>query len=165
MKTTKAMGARRRPLPDRWRLRIAQAETSSRRYEIRRRTGRRAPSDVEHNIRRNQYGIEQLGDPGRRADINLWLDRRLRPLFASRVLSMTEDVIVRWKTMMVDGRKRRHTFSPPDLFVGNRRAGKSGSDEQGYGRVCRGRRAPCSWASLLYWHGTTHQASRASDAR
>ena len=29
-----------------------------------------------------KFGIEQLEDPGRRADIRLWLDRTLRPLFA-----------------------------------------------------------------------------------
>jgi hypothetical protein len=38
-------------------------------------------------------------------------------LFAGRVLSITEDVIVRWKTMVVEGRKRRHTFGQPDLFI------------------------------------------------
>jgi toxin FitB len=37
-------------------------------------------------------------------------------LFSGRVLAMTEDVVVRWKTMIVDGRKRGHTFGQPDLF-------------------------------------------------
>jgi hypothetical protein len=63
------------------------------------------------------YGIEQLADPARRADLQSWLDNSLRPLFAGRVLSITEDVIVRWKTMIVEGRKRRHTFGQPDLFI------------------------------------------------
>lgn len=63
------------------------------------------------------YGIEQLSDPARRADLQSWLDKILRPLFADRVLAITEDVIVRWKTMIVEGRKRRHTFSQPDLFI------------------------------------------------
>jgi predicted nucleic acid-binding protein len=63
-----------------------------------------------------RYGIEQLEDSARRADINLWLDRTLRPLFSGRVLAITEDVVVRWKTMIVDGRKRGNTFGQPDLF-------------------------------------------------
>ena len=64
-----------------------------------------------------RFGVEQLGDPGRRADIHVWLERELRPLFAGRVFSVTEDVLVRWKTMVVEGRKRGHTFSQPDLFI------------------------------------------------
>jgi len=31
--------------------------------------------------------------------------------------SVTEDVIVRWKTMVVEGQKRGHTFGQPDLFI------------------------------------------------
>jgi hypothetical protein len=64
-----------------------------------------------------RFGIEQLEDAGRRADIHLWLDRTLRPLFANRVLAITEDVIVRWKTMVVEDQRRGHTFGQPDLFI------------------------------------------------
>jgi predicted nucleic acid-binding protein len=64
-----------------------------------------------------RFGIEQLQDPTRRTDIRLWLDRVLRPLFAGRLLTITEDVIVRWKEMVTDGRKRGHTFGQPDLFI------------------------------------------------
>ncbi len=63
------------------------------------------------------FGIEQLEDPGRRADIRLWLDRTLRPLFAGRVLAITEDVVVRWKTLVVEGQRRGRTFGQPDLFI------------------------------------------------
>jgi toxin FitB len=63
------------------------------------------------------FGIEQLGDATRRTDLRLWLERNLRPLFAGRILSITEDVIVRWKTMAVTGQKRGHTFGQPDLFI------------------------------------------------
>jgi toxin FitB len=63
------------------------------------------------------YGIEQLGDAARRTDLRLWLERNLRPLFAGRILAVTEDVIVRWKTMVVEGQKRGHTFGQPDLFI------------------------------------------------
>jgi len=64
-----------------------------------------------------RFGIEQLEDARRRADIILWLDRTVRPLFAGRVLTITEDVVVRWKTMAVEGQKRGHTFGQPDLFI------------------------------------------------
>jgi len=64
-----------------------------------------------------RFGIEQLQDAGRRAEIHLWLDRTLRPLFAGRVLAITEDVIVRWKAMVVEGQRRGHTFGQPDLFI------------------------------------------------
>jgi hypothetical protein len=64
-----------------------------------------------------RFGIEQLEDSGRRTDIHMWLNRTLRPLFLGRVLAITEDVIVRWNTMAVEGQKRRHTFGQPDLFI------------------------------------------------
>ena len=63
------------------------------------------------------YGIEQLGDAGRRTDLRLWLERNLRPLFTGRTLAITEDVIVRWKSMVVEAQKRGHTFGQPDLFI------------------------------------------------
>jgi hypothetical protein len=33
------------------------------------------------------------------------------------VTPVTEDVIVRWKMMVVEGQKRGHTFGQPDLFI------------------------------------------------
>ena len=64
-----------------------------------------------------RYGIEQLTASHRRTDLHSWLDRILRPLFSGRVLPITEEVFVRWKTMVVDGRRRGHTFGQPDLFI------------------------------------------------
>jgi hypothetical protein len=64
-----------------------------------------------------RYGIEQIAEPSRRADLRIWLDRAIRPLFAGRVASITEEVIVRWKTMVVEGARRGHTFGQPDLFI------------------------------------------------
>jgi predicted nucleic acid-binding protein len=72
---------------------------------------------TEITFAENRFGIEQLPEAGRRADIHLWLDRTLRPLFAGRVLAITEDVILRWKAMVVDGQRRGHTFGQPDLFI------------------------------------------------
>jgi toxin FitB len=33
------------------------------------------------------------------------------------VLTITEDVVLRWKTMAVEGQRRGHTFGQPDLFI------------------------------------------------
>jgi predicted nucleic acid-binding protein len=64
-----------------------------------------------------RFGIEQVGDPARRADLVHWLDRTLRPLFAGRVLPVTEDALLRWRLMLETGRKTGHTFSEPDLLI------------------------------------------------
>jgi predicted nucleic acid-binding protein len=101
------------------------------------------------------YGIEQLGDAVRRTDLRRWLERNLRPLFAGRILPITEDVIVRWKTMAVEGRKRGHTFGQPDLFIAAIAA------LQDLVVVCRDVRefveagvpAFDPWASVLHVHG------------
>ncbi len=58
------------------------------------------------------YGIEQLSDAARRTDLRLWLERNLRPLFTGRTLAITEDVIVRWKSMVVEGQKRGALKAP-----------------------------------------------------
>jgi hypothetical protein len=64
-----------------------------------------------------RFGIEQVDDPGRRADLSRWLDHTLRPLFAGRVLSVTEDVLLRWRLMFEVGRKKGQAFSDPDLLI------------------------------------------------
>ena len=64
-----------------------------------------------------RFGIEQIGDAVRRSDLTHWLDRTLRPLFAGRVLSVTEDALLRWRLMLEAGRTKGHTFSEPDLLI------------------------------------------------
>jgi predicted nucleic acid-binding protein len=64
-----------------------------------------------------RFGIEQMADPARRADVVHWLDRILRPLFAGRVLPVSEDALLRWRLMLEAGRKTGHTFSEPDLLI------------------------------------------------
>ena len=71
----------------------------------------------EINFGEIRYGIEQIEDPARRADLGFWLDRTIRPLFKGRIIPVSEDVIVRWKMMVMDGQKRGHTFGQPDLFI------------------------------------------------
>ena len=64
-----------------------------------------------------RFGIEQMTDAARRADLVHWLDRTLRPLFDGRVLPVTEDALLRWRLMLEAGRKKGHTFSEPDLLI------------------------------------------------
>lgn len=64
-----------------------------------------------------RFGIERVPDPLKRAAIESWLDHVLRPMFAGRVLPITEDIILRWRMMVEAGRQRRHTYSQPDLLV------------------------------------------------
>ena len=41
----------------------------------------------------------------------------LRPAFAGRILPVTEDVLLKWRLLMEDGRKIGHTYSHPDLLL------------------------------------------------
>ncbi len=64
-----------------------------------------------------RYGIEQLDDPGRRAALTDWLVLEARPMFEGRTLEVTEDIILKWRLLVAEGRKIRHTFSEPDLII------------------------------------------------
>jgi toxin FitB len=64
-----------------------------------------------------RYGIEMVGDPIRRAELNDWLLHRVRPMFDQRVLEVSEDVMFKWRLLVDDGRKIGHTFSQPDLVI------------------------------------------------
>ena len=64
-----------------------------------------------------RYGIETVGDPIRRAELNDWLLHRVRPMFDQRVLEVSEDVMFKWRLLVEDGRKAGHTFSQPDLII------------------------------------------------
>ena len=65
-----------------------------------------------------RFGIEFVADTGRRAALDDWLTHNVRPMFVQRVLPVTEDVMFRWRLLVEDGRKARHTFSQPDLIIG-----------------------------------------------
>jgi predicted nucleic acid-binding protein len=64
-----------------------------------------------------RFGIELQQDVTRRAELNDWLTHTLRPAFAGRILPVTEDILLRWRTLMEEGRKRGHTYSHPDLVL------------------------------------------------
>jgi toxin FitB len=64
-----------------------------------------------------RYGIEAVGDPGRRAELQEWLTHKVRPMFDQRVLEVSEDVMFKWRLLIDEGRKAGHTFSQPDLII------------------------------------------------
>ena len=64
-----------------------------------------------------RFGIELAADASRRAAIHHWLASRIRPMFAERVLPITEDIMLRWRLMVEEGRKVGHTFPQPDLII------------------------------------------------
>ena len=64
-----------------------------------------------------RFGIERASSPATRADLERWLAEIIRPMFASRVLEITEDVMLTWRRMVDEGRKAGRTFSQPDLIL------------------------------------------------
>lgn len=64
-----------------------------------------------------RFGIELVSESNRRADLNEWLTRKVRPMFGERVLQITEDIMVKWRLLVEEGRKAGHTFSQPDLII------------------------------------------------
>ena len=43
-----------------------------------------------------RFGIELVADANRRAELNAWLTRKLRPMFDERILPVTEDILFTW---------------------------------------------------------------------
>ena len=58
--------------------------------------------------------------PGRpkAAALRDWLTLEVRPMFdPQRTLPVAEDILLKWRLLMEDGRKAGHTFSQPDLRI------------------------------------------------
>lgn len=64
-----------------------------------------------------RFGIDTVADPIRRAELNDWLQHKVRPMFGQRVLEVSEDVMFKWRLLVEEGRKVGHTFSQPDLII------------------------------------------------
>lgn len=64
-----------------------------------------------------RYGIELLPDASRRSELSDWLTQKVRPMFAQRVLQISEDIMFKWRLLIDKGRKAGHTFSQPDLII------------------------------------------------
>lgn len=64
-----------------------------------------------------RFGIELIADAARRAELNDWLNQKVRPMFEGRTLPISEDVMLKWRLLVERGRKNNHTFSQPDLII------------------------------------------------
>jgi toxin FitB len=64
-----------------------------------------------------RFGIELVVDANRRAELGDWLTNKIRPMFDQRVLPITEDIMLKWRLLVEEGRQVGHTFSQPDLII------------------------------------------------
>jgi len=64
-----------------------------------------------------RFGIDLVGDPDHRNLLHDWLTQKVRPRFDGRVLQITEDIMLKWRQLVEEGRKAGHTFSQPDLII------------------------------------------------
>lgn len=64
-----------------------------------------------------RFGIDRVEDPARRIELVDWMTLIVRPMFESRVLQITEDIMLRWRHLVERGRKTGHTFAQPDLII------------------------------------------------
>jgi len=64
-----------------------------------------------------RFGIELVTHAIRRAALQDWLKHQVRPMFAQRVLEVSEDAMLKWRLLVEDGRKAGHTYSQPDLII------------------------------------------------
>jgi predicted nucleic acid-binding protein len=64
-----------------------------------------------------RFGIELLPDATLRTELKHWLAHKVRPMFEQRVLQISEDIMLKWRLLVEDGRKSGHTFSQPDLII------------------------------------------------
>ncbi len=64
-----------------------------------------------------RFGIELVPDASRRTELNTWLTHKMRPMFDQRILQVSEEIMLKWRLLVEDGRKAGHTFSQPDLII------------------------------------------------
>jgi predicted nucleic acid-binding protein len=64
-----------------------------------------------------RFGIELLPDANLRTELKHWLAHKVRPMFEQRLLQISEDIMLKWRLLVEDGRKSGHTFSQPDLII------------------------------------------------
>jgi predicted nucleic acid-binding protein len=64
-----------------------------------------------------RFGIERAPVLSRREELRDCLTQRLHPIFAGRTLPISEDVMLKWRLLLEDGRRAGHTFPQPDLII------------------------------------------------
>jgi predicted nucleic acid-binding protein len=64
-----------------------------------------------------RLGIELVDNASYRTELNDWLVHKVRSMFEQRALQISEDIMFKWRLMVEEGRKMKHTFSQPDLII------------------------------------------------
>ena len=64
-----------------------------------------------------RFGIERVGDPAFRAELEAWLQDGVRVWFGSRILPVDEGVLLTWRSLASDGQKTAYTYSQPDVLI------------------------------------------------
>lgn len=64
-----------------------------------------------------RFGIQRVGDPAFRAELEAWLHDGVRVWFGSRVLPVDEGVLVAWRRLASDGQNAGYTYSQPDALI------------------------------------------------
>ena len=64
-----------------------------------------------------RFGIELVKDVSRRLELAEWLANKLRPMFDDRILEITEDIMLKWRLLVEEGRKSGHTYPQPDVII------------------------------------------------
>ena len=68
------------------------------------------------NLAEIRFGIH-LASGQRRRELELWLEQAIRPMFGARILPISEDIMLRWRMLVHEGRKQGRTFPQPDLIL------------------------------------------------
>jgi toxin FitB len=63
------------------------------------------------------FGIERVPDPEFRAELETWVGDGLRPWFGSRILDVTERILVRWRRLAWEGQRAGYTYAQPDALL------------------------------------------------
>ena len=64
-----------------------------------------------------RFGIERVTNTQRREQLSRWLKNVIRPMFAGRILSLTEDVLLQWRLMADASRRSGYTYPEPDFLL------------------------------------------------
>lgn len=64
-----------------------------------------------------RFGIELLEEP-RRTELTDWLTSKVRPMFANRVLPITEDIMLKWRLLVEEGRRTGQIIAATALHHG-----------------------------------------------
>jgi predicted nucleic acid-binding protein len=64
-----------------------------------------------------RFGIENATSADRRNRLTMWLKDVIRPMFAGRILPVTEDVFLRWRWIVEVARRKGFTLDQSDSLV------------------------------------------------